>query len=685
MLLTTATVRAAVAGSLVAWGQNNANQTNCPAGNDYVAIAAGSYHGVALRRDGSLVAWGDINWGKLNCPTGNNYVAVSAGQDHNVALRNDGTLVAWGANGYGQTNCPPGSNYVAVSCGYWQSLALRNDGSLVAWGWNRDGVTNCPTKHDFVAISASDHNIALRSNDTLVSWGYNSNGQTNCPAGNDYTMIAAGGDFSVAMRTNGTLVAWGNSADGRTNCPTGNTYAAIDAGGTHTIALRNDGSLVAWGNNSYGQTNCPAGNGYMAAAAGTYYCLALREETTPFVDITNPPPALLNYHVDSYGLGGTNNMYVQGDLWWTNASGTSFGSFSRTGDTWACIVTGLLEGDNLIRVCGTNLWGKSATDTVLLRRGYERDLPRLDPIPPSTLRERQVLLRQVTGRTNVAAVTCDAGAVAGASFFGSNTWRFSCIPGFGTASQVWNIAFIGMNQYGAETQTLVVSVAPHVKKITPKKPLLFEDEDGDLLSISYSGIKKAGSVALFDGQNLVVNNAMQDGTLSFAVKQNRKTGGNGSFILRDVRMDNDGKCASIGGDVDQLSMAGQRIESVKFGAKAGVVSNIALESAKTISTKGTIVGTIAVSKGFETLTAGALNGARILAGVPASADVTNTPATATFKTLKATTMDNSIVAGRDTMMNDKVVTPGIKVKAASNSTFFRTGTNGIVTPVPIAP
>ena len=51
-----------------------------PAGNDFVAIAAGAYFGLALKRsDGSLAAWGDNGQGQTNVPAGHDFVAISAG------------------------------------------------------------------------------------------------------------------------------------------------------------------------------------------------------------------------------------------------------------------------------------------------------------------------------------------------------------------------------------------------------------------------------------------------------------------------------------------------------------------------------------------------------------------------------------------------------------------------------
>ena len=50
-----------------------------PAGNDFVAIAAGSVHSLALKSDGSLVGWGYNCYGQTNVPAGNDFVAISAG------------------------------------------------------------------------------------------------------------------------------------------------------------------------------------------------------------------------------------------------------------------------------------------------------------------------------------------------------------------------------------------------------------------------------------------------------------------------------------------------------------------------------------------------------------------------------------------------------------------------------
>ena len=57
-----------------------------------VALAAGSSHALAFRRDGSVVGFGDYT----NIPVVlSNAVAIAAGGSHNLALRAGGVVVGW--------------------------------------------------------------------------------------------------------------------------------------------------------------------------------------------------------------------------------------------------------------------------------------------------------------------------------------------------------------------------------------------------------------------------------------------------------------------------------------------------------------------------------------------------------------------------------------------------------------
>ena len=59
----------AFAGEIVAWGWNNYGQCDVPTGNDFIAIAGGHDHSLALRADGSLAGWGRNTWGQADVPT----------------------------------------------------------------------------------------------------------------------------------------------------------------------------------------------------------------------------------------------------------------------------------------------------------------------------------------------------------------------------------------------------------------------------------------------------------------------------------------------------------------------------------------------------------------------------------------------------------------------------------------
>ena len=71
--------RSPAVGSIVGWGYNGAGEATPPDGNNFIAIAAGDYHSLALKSDGSIAAWGDNTYGQTTPPDGNNFKAIAAG------------------------------------------------------------------------------------------------------------------------------------------------------------------------------------------------------------------------------------------------------------------------------------------------------------------------------------------------------------------------------------------------------------------------------------------------------------------------------------------------------------------------------------------------------------------------------------------------------------------------------
>jgi len=258
-----------------------------------VAIAAGSFHSLALRADGKVVGWGYNGYGQTNSPaSATNVVAIAAGSGHSLALKTDGRVVGWGENDYGQTNGPASAtDVVAIAAGSFHSLALKANGTVVGWGAGTNNTGEHPNfgqaiippnATGVVAIGAGyGHSLALKADGTVLAWGNNDYGQTNIPPNaTNVVAIAAGDGHSLALKADGTVVGWGAGtfvADpvdyvnfGQALIPTSATNVlAIVAGYAHSLALKADGTIVGWGGGgfvaepqdyiNYGQAIAPAG------------------------------------------------------------------------------------------------------------------------------------------------------------------------------------------------------------------------------------------------------------------------------------------------------------------------------------------------------------------------------------------------------------------------------------------
>lgn len=297
-----------VTGEVWVWGGNSYGQLGIGTVDNYAhtaplqpiglgaasAIAAGAYHGLALKPDGTVWAWGG-NWsGQLGDGTNNDrYIPaqipgltgvqtiVGGGYQYSLALKTDGTVWAWGENRNGElgdgTNTdryspvqvvdptdPTGqlTGVSAIAAAYaGHSLAVKKaDGSVWSWGWNSRGQlgdgTNTdrsspvqvidqtdPTGHltNVIAVaSGQGHSLALKADGTVWAWGFNYNGQLG--NGNSYT--------GTGLFLNLTPVQAVDPTD-----PTGHLTGviAIAAGQDHSLALKADGTVWAWGSNWAGQ------------------------------------------------------------------------------------------------------------------------------------------------------------------------------------------------------------------------------------------------------------------------------------------------------------------------------------------------------------------------------------------------------------------------------------------------
>lgn len=147
----------------------------------FVGIASGYNHSLAIRNNGTLYAWGDNQFNQLGtsgptpvaCPfyapltvcefdiqqvkldpsigADNDWAVISGGATHSMAIKTDGTLWAWGNNDFGQlgdgstapinapTKIGTEKNWIAVSAGKYHTFAIKADGTLWGWGRNAEG------------------------------------------------------------------------------------------------------------------------------------------------------------------------------------------------------------------------------------------------------------------------------------------------------------------------------------------------------------------------------------------------------------------------------------------------------------------------------------------------------------------------------------------------------------------
>jgi RNA polymerase sigma factor (sigma-70 family) len=276
---------------------------------DWVDVAIGSYHCLAIKSDGTLWAWGgNFNYQlgdgtKITRLTpvpsvpGNDWKQVAVGDSSSFALKNDGTLWAWGANGIGVgiggTKSKPfidavqigtSTNWTKIWAGSIQSVGLQSDGSLWFWG-SLDG--NGRGTNEFLVPTriSPDTNwtdvcfgyftvFAIKSDGTLWSWGltanfYTQTGDTNLKATpmqvgteSDWQSCASspGCFYHILRKKDGSLWALDASEHRRVkpvseykpvqlrkiNLP--KDVVAFTAGGDNIgVVLTRDGEVWTWG------------------------------------------------------------------------------------------------------------------------------------------------------------------------------------------------------------------------------------------------------------------------------------------------------------------------------------------------------------------------------------------------------------------------------------------------------
>ena len=290
-------------GDVAVWGEPYFDAvygfTQVPSGlTNVMAVSAGAYHNLALKRDGTVVAWGDNRDGQSDPPAGlTNVVSIATGFRHNLALRLNGTVVAWPTNDFATP--PEGlDQVVAIAAGNDCSAALRADGTVVSWGYSHVGQTNLPPDFGNVVALAMFHysSLALTRDERVLGWGWNNYGQTTSPPLTDAVAIGVGTFFSAAVRANGSIHVWGDTAVLGT-APSLTDAIAVACGDHHALALTRDGRVVQWGY----ETSVPSRLRHVAAiSAGWHHSVALVGDGPPTPPTLWPKPVGVPTHSRSF-------------------------------------------------------------------------------------------------------------------------------------------------------------------------------------------------------------------------------------------------------------------------------------------------------------------------------------------------------------------------------------------------
>ena len=234
--------------------------------NDWISIAVGESHNLALKKDGTIWGWGgdlrdelgnhtnflrftgrgQVNQNMSSTPSesvlGNDWKQIAAGMEDSFGIKNDGTLWAWGLNNFGQlgignfieTPTPiqiGSSTWSIISAGFINTAGIQSNGSLWVWGGdpavgNRSPMTNenycvpvCISSNESWADVSVGFNVvfAIKSDGTLWAWGYRARFYT----GANQTM-------------NDNLVQVGTDSDWQQSSSCGSHYLAL---------MKKDGSL----------------------------------------------------------------------------------------------------------------------------------------------------------------------------------------------------------------------------------------------------------------------------------------------------------------------------------------------------------------------------------------------------------------------------------------------------------
>jgi alpha-tubulin suppressor-like RCC1 family protein len=326
------TIALATNGTLWTWGLNLVGQlgigntydcilpVSIGTDTDWSEISCGEVHTLGLKSNRTLWSWGgngagqlgmgdteSQNWEPFQIGTDSDWLRIAAGNAHNLALKTNGTIWSWGSNtwgelGVGDTNdkfsptlVGTDSDWSRITAGNAHSLAIKTNGMLWGWGFNISGQlglgdtadwqiltpTQIGTMTDWSMVTVgTDYTIGIKTNGTMLVTGNNDYGQlglgdnigrntlTQINSDSDWVMSEGGkrnnpaAMATIAIKTNGSLWSWGDNQFGQlglgdtierntpTQIGTASDWSFIGGFFAQTVTIKTNGSLWVWGQNS---------------------------------------------------------------------------------------------------------------------------------------------------------------------------------------------------------------------------------------------------------------------------------------------------------------------------------------------------------------------------------------------------------------------------------------------------
>lgn len=210
-------------------------------GTDWSYVGCGAQFSFGIKTNGALYSWGQNTSGQLGLGTAGsgyaysspkqvgaltNWLAVAGGYYHTIALKTDGTVWSWGNNTQGQLglgNTTQRNSPVQIGAlTTWSSVrainfscfGVRSDGTLWSWGQNSDGK---------LGLGNTTYYSSPKQIGSNTNWA-------------SLALNGAKSGSGLAITTSGTLWVWGSNSFGKLGL--GNT--------TYYSVPKQVGALTSW-------------------------------------------------------------------------------------------------------------------------------------------------------------------------------------------------------------------------------------------------------------------------------------------------------------------------------------------------------------------------------------------------------------------------------------------------------